>query len=303
MHLKIIPFTSYFIVLMLAISCNNKNTNSESSKNIVEKIAETIEAKPEEKAPEIKYSFMKKADWMGMKDSFEGAKHLDILIAINRVDSTHIKRLDSILVPDRYDLALNAYLPFPEKVELLKDVKKIIIFSNSMQAFAAYENGELVLQGQTNMGKKATPTPPKLYFCNWKARRTISTSNSDWILNWNFNISNFGGIGFHQYALPGYPASHSCMRLLNAHAYFLYNWAEQWILINEQLAANGTPVIVHSTYPFGEARPWHELINNPLAMTYNQDSMKNIIEPHLTTILEKQQQRIDYLSKEVIANK
>lgn len=303
MHLKFLTLSPCLLILIMTVGCGNKNVSPENSKNIVEKIAEKIEDIPEEKAPEIKYSFMKKADWTGMKDSFEGAKHLDILIAVNRVDSLHIKRLDSILVPDRYDLKLNAYLPFPEKVDLLKDVRKIIIFSNPVQAFAAYENGELVLQGQTNMGKKGTPTPPKLYFCNWKARKTISTSNSEWILKWNFNISNFGGIGFHQYSLPGYPASHSCMRLLSSHAYFLYNWAEQWILFNEQLVANGTPVIVYSTYPFGEARPWHELVNNPLAMTYNQDSMKNIIEPHLKTILEKQQQRTDYLSKEVVAKK
>lgn len=282
-------------ILFSLISCNSKKSNTESSKNIIDKIADKIDAAPEEKVPEIKYSFMKKADWMGMKDSFEGAKHLDILIALNRVDSSHLNRLDSILVPDRYDLELDAYLPFPKKIELLKDVKKIIIFSNPVQAFAAYENGKLVLQGQTNMGKKASPTPPKLYFCNWKAKKTISTSNSEWILKWNFNISNFGGIGFHQYAMPGYPASHSCIRLLASHAYFLYNWAEQWVLDGDNIVAHGTPVIVDKTYPFDEpGRPWHKLVADPLAMTLNQDSMKRIIEPHLETILQKQQERDAY---------
>lgn len=295
MQAKHLFYITFIVGIYSGIACKANKPNAKESSNIIDKVVEKVEAIPEEKIPDIKYSFIKKADWIGLKDSFEGAKHLDILAAINRVDSAHITRLDSILIPDRYDLELDDYLPFPRKIELLKDVKKVIIFSNPVQAFAAYENGNLVIQGQTNMGKKSSPTPPKLYFCNWKAKRSISTVNKSWILNWNFNISNHGGIGFHQYALPGYPASHSCMRMLNHHAYTLYNWAEQWILVNEQLVANGTPVIVHSTYPFGEARPWHALVNNPLAMKYNQDSMKNIINPHLETILEKQKQRDDYL--------
>ena len=133
------------------------------------------------------------------------------------------------------------------------------------------------MQGQSNMGKKSTPTPAKLYFCNWKSKRSISTVNSRWILNWNFNISNYGGIGFHEYALPGYPASHSCMRLRAEDAKFLYYWAEQWVLSSngQQILAKGTPVIIHGEYPYGSERPWYNVVNNPNAMKYNQDSIKN----------------------------
>lgn len=289
MYKKYITHALLSVLLVTFISsCKNQTTEG---KTIVEKIEDVVVPEPEEKAPEINYSFISKADWVGQGDSFEGSKHLDILTAINRVDSAHIKRLDSILIPDRYDLELNDYLPFPKQVDLLKDVNKIIIFSNPVQAFAAYEKGELVIQGPTNMGKKSSPTPPNLYSCNWKAKRSVSTVDKTWILNWNFNISNLGGIGFHQYALPGYPASHSCIRLLNHHAFFLYNWAEQWIVKNDILVAHGTPVIVYSTYPFGGPRPWHALVGNPQAMSYNQDSMKKIIEPYLDKILERQNQR------------
>src|SRR5690606_27514373 len=118
-----------------------------------------------------------------------------------------------------------------------------------------------------------------------------STVNKTWILNWNFNVSNFGGIGFHQYALPGYPASHSCMRLQDADAYFLYNWAEQWIMQNDKELAKGTPVLVYGKYPFGAARPWHALAENPHALTLNQDSLQIMLGQHLPLILEKQKQR------------
>lgn len=286
--------------LYFAVACTNnepdrgdtqdKNLPADTSlkKDTVAQQEETIPAKKE---ADINYRFIKKKDWQSQKDSFEGAKHLDLLIAINRVDSSTIKRLDSILVPDRYDLPLNAYMPFPETAEVLKPVRKMLIFSNLHQAFAAYEYGKLVTQGQTNTGTKANPTPPKLYYCNWKAKRSVSTVNSSWILNWNFNVSNFGGIGFHQYALPGYPASHSCMRLQRSDAYFLYHWAEQWIMKNDQVVANGTPVLLYGEYPFGKPRPWFALVADPKAMTITQEMLNDMLKPYLSEILEKQKQR------------
>ncbi|MCH5685090.1 hypothetical protein LWM68_13035 [Niabella sp. W65] len=93
-------------------------------------------------------------EWQSLKDSFEGLKHLNILNAINRVDTTHLRRLDSILVPNDFSKPLSTYLPFPESIDLIKDVSKIILFSYPTQVFAAYENGKLVLTGPTNMGKK-----------------------------------------------------------------------------------------------------------------------------------------------------
>lgn len=272
-------------------SCNNTPVNkadAETNNQDTTQVAQPPIAPP---PPPITYSFVQKKDWIGKKDSFEGYQHLDILIAINRTDNSHIKRLDSILVPNRYDLSINEYMPFPENVECLKPIQKIIIFSNPLQAFAAYEHGKLILQGQTNTGKKATPTPPNLYFCNWKAKRTTSTVNSRWILNWNFNVSNFGGVGFHQYALPGYPASHSCMRLQNEHAKFLYNWADQWVVKEGKEIAKGTPVLVYKQYPFGTPRPWYALVHNPEAMKLNEDSISNMISQHLPIILEKQKER------------
>ena len=301
MHSKLYPLLSFLLFVTFIIGCKNKTTNSQESKNIVEKITNQIKEVPEEKAPEIHYSIIKKADWIAKKDSLEAGKHLDIVAALNRTDQQHLNRLDSIIVPDRYDLTLDDYMPFPKNVEALKDVKKIIIFSNAVQAFGAYENGKLVLQGQSNMGKKSTPTPANLYFCNWKAKRSVSTVNSKWILNWNFNISNFGGIGFHEYALPGYPASHSCMRLLASDAKFLYDWAEQWVLDGNKEIAKGTPVIITGEYPYGSARPWYNLANEPNSLNYNEASMKDIIAPHLDKILQKQQQRLDYLGKKEAA--
>lgn len=247
----------------------------------------------EEKEPHITYSFMKRKQWQALKDSFSGANHIDILNAINRVDTRHLKGLDSILVPSDYSYELKDYLPFPFYIDQLKDVNKIILFSYPAEVFAAYENGKLILTGPTSMGRKTKQTPRRLYFTNWKAKETVSTVDDAWILKWNFNVHNTWGIGFHEYALPGYPASHSCMRLLEKDAKVLYSWAEQWKLKDGQLIAHGTPVIVFGKYPFGKTKPWNKLAEDPNYLTLSSDSLKRYIEPHLEEILTKQQEKSD----------
>lgn len=284
------------LTLTVLFSCNINDTQQQptgTGESTVIDSSKRETAKPaEEPMVPVKYRFIKKEEWLALKDSFEGIRHPDILHAINRVDAAHLKRLDSILVPDDYNRPFNDYLPFPTTVDLLKNVKKIILFSYPAQVFAAYEGGNLTRTGPTSMGRKTKPTPQKLYFTNWKAKKTISTVDNAWILKWNFNVHNRWGVGFHEYALPGYPASHSCMRLLEADAQFLYGWAEQWVLQNDQLAASGTPVIVFGQYPFGKPRPWHELVNNPTALNLSADSLKQYIEPHLEDILKKQEERL-----------
>src|SRR5690606_1839885 len=124
------------------------------------------------------------------------------------------------------------------------------------------------------MGRKSSKTPTGLFFTNWKSKRSVSTVDDEWILKWNFNVHNKWGVGFHEYALPGYPASHSCMRLLSEDAQFLYNWADQWILKNDQVQlAHGTPVIIFGAYPFGEPRPWFKMVADPKALDIPVDTL------------------------------
>lgn len=296
MMFKSITPCALTLSIAIALSCKNQEPKTEPTLTDTSShaaVTDSVVAKePENVKPAFTYSWIKKKDWQAMKDSFEGAQHLDILKALNRVDLTHLKRLDSIIIPNDYSRPLVDYMPFPDHLDVIKDVKKIILFSYPTQTFAAYENGKLVRTGPTNMGKKATPTPRGLFFTNWKAKKTVSTVDDEWILKWNFNVSNKGGVGFHEYALPGYPASHSCMRLLSEDAQFLYSWADQWILKNDrELAASGTPVIVFGNYPFGEPRPWFKVIQDAAAMTIPVDSLNNIVKPHISTIIEKQTQR------------
>lgn len=223
----------------------------------------------------------------------------NMIISINRVDRANIAQLDTIVVPDTFVSNFNQYSPFPDRVAILKDVTKLILFSYPAQAFGVYENGRLIRWGPTSLGRENAQTPTGLFFANWKAEETQSTVDDEWILKWNFNIANKEGIGWHEYSLPGYPASHSCLRLLAHDAMFLYNWADQWVLeTDEKVKAHGTPVIVFGSYPFGSPKPWLALAQNGNALDISEEELTQIITPKHEEVIAAQQNL-----KTVLANR
>jgi hypothetical protein len=219
-------------------------------------------------------------------------KMLNIAYAINRTDSTNLKQMDSILIPGDMNGDIEFYLPFPLTVSYLKDIKKIIFFSYPAQIFAAYEKGQLKYAGPTNMGSEKHKTPTGLFFTNWKAEETTSTFDDEWDLRWNFNIENKLGVGWHQYSLPGYPASHSCLRLQEKDAKLLYEWADEWQLADsETVKVKGTPVVVFGSYDFTAPKPWLQLVANPKALDISEKEIEEQTKPFLSTILKEQKNR------------
>ncbi|WP_342777655.1 L,D-transpeptidase [Fluviicola chungangensis] len=195
------------------------------------------------KTPE-RFAFELKDAKQWLQDSAVTASGQEIVWAVNRTDERNFKKMDTIIVPIDFSGEIASYLPFPSEVSYLKAVNKIIYFSYPTQTFAAYENGRLIRTGPTNMGREKHQTPTGLFYTNWKAKKTVSTINDEWILKWNFNILNEAGVGWHQYALPGYPASHSCLRLGEKDAKHLYYWADQWVLEDKMtIRVKGTPLL------------------------------------------------------------
>ncbi|MGQ9798548.1 MAG: L,D-transpeptidase [Ignavibacterium sp.] len=220
-----------------------------------------------------------------------GAK---IILALNRLDERFIRKPDSIVVPDTIINDKLLYSPFPKHLALLDSVKKILLVDQRIQAFAAYEFGNLVNWGPTSTGKKSTPTPNGLFYTNWKSKKTISTDDSTWILKWYFNLENFRGVSLHQFELPGYPASHACVRLLEEDAFWIYYWAEQWIITKdgEFIIAYGTPVIIYGQYDFKGVKPWLLLpLEPPQKALVSEDELNEIINDHILIILTRQEER------------
>ena len=83
------------------------------------------------------------------------------------------------------------------------------------------------------------------------------------MLEWYFNFVNARGVSFHQFDLPGYAASHACVRLLQRDAQWLYGWGDQWKLSEDRRAVvvPGTPVLIMGVFGHGTSRRRGRLSN------------------------------------------
>jgi hypothetical protein len=249
---------------------------------------------------QIKYRLIKSKSYKSLISEFD-TTGANIILALNRVDKNRVRNLDSLVVPDTIINDLNLYSPFPQHIGLLEKVKKILIVSQTIQAFAAYELGHLVKWGPTSTGKRSTPTTNGLFATNWKSKRTISTDNSDWILKWYFNLDNFNGVSLHEYDLPGFPASHACVRLLENDADWIYHWADQWVVTadGEKIIVYGTPVIIYGKYNYKARKPWRLLPTEPEKAMINKMELESEIQKHIFTIITRQEDRDTILAVNV----
>ncbi|MGH9340204.1 MAG: L,D-transpeptidase [Acidobacteriota bacterium] len=189
-----------------------------------------------------------------------GDEQFEVVLKLNRRDSRHLGSGISLIIPDTVG-DLISHSPFPRRIDAAASVPKLMFVSLSIQAFAAYEYGELVRWGPASTGKQETPTPAGLYHVNWRSKRRVSTKNPSWIMPWCVNLHTATGIAFHQYKLPGYPASHGCIRLFKDDARWIFDWADLWVSSEEERAPRffGTAVIVFGRFAYGQDPPWLKL--------------------------------------------
>ena len=187
-------------------------------------------------------------------------EELRILEGLNRVDRERMPRLDQLVVPDNFPDDPLTYSPFPDRVEGLAEKPKALLVHQPLQVWAAYEKGELVRWGPVSTGREAHPTPSGAFFLTWRSTGRESTVNPDWYLEWYFNFHNDRGLSFHQYELPGYAASHACVRLLERDARWIFDWGEPWTLDERgwEVLEEGTPVWILGEYDFDAPPPWQD---------------------------------------------
>ncbi len=215
---------------------------------------------------EIKYHF----DTINSKTAFAdfntkyNEAEREIILAINRISSRVVKTGKVLVLPDTLSKQIMDYSPYPDTLQGFDTLPKLLLVSRRIQAFAIYEKGILKRWGPVSSGKKSTPTPAGLFHTNFKVKIKISSENSSWILPWYFNFYAKRGIAFHQYTLPGYPASHACVRMQDKDAKWIFDWADQWKVSAKTGAVIkiGTPVIIFGDYDFVAIKPWLILPND-----------------------------------------
>jgi hypothetical protein len=183
---------------------------------------------------------------------------IGILEKLNRADRDHLPGLATLMVPERWDEDELIYAPLPARYPPGAALAKMLVLHLPGQMFGAYESGRLVRWGPVSSGSRRSPTPHGLFYLNWRSRGHRSSVDPDWFMPWYFNIDNVAGRALHQYALPGRPASHGCVRLLERDAQWLYGWGEEWTLdrTGTRVVRPGTPVFIVGGYQFDALPPW-----------------------------------------------
>jgi hypothetical protein len=220
-------------------------------------------------------------NWLKLEKQLDSAR-VATLLKVNRLDRAHVRDRDTLVVPDSVT-GFIALSPFPGELPAHRALHKLLLVSLRVQAFAAYDSGRLSRWGPTSTGRKSLPTPPALYHTNWKDRERISTFNDEWKLEWYVNLHNFLGISLHLYDLPGYPASHSCVRLALDDAQWLYAWSESWMLAPDprHVLRHGTPVVVFGSYDYRARPPWKRLAMDSTATDVSPAEVEEALGKYL----------------------
>jgi lipoprotein-anchoring transpeptidase ErfK/SrfK len=186
---------------------------------------------------------------------------LALLEKLNRADIDHLPQLAELVVPVSWDAHELAYSVLPRRYPVGHGSPTLLVVHVPGQMFGAYEFGHLVRWGPVSTGRRSSPTPPGRFALNWRSAGRASTVDPEWFLRWYFNFDNREGLAFHAYPLPGHPASHGCVRLLERDAEWLFEWGQPWILDSSgtHVQHPGTPVLLLGRYDSDARPPWRSL--------------------------------------------
>lgn len=192
-----------------------------------------------------------------LRDRFS-SRQLEILEKINRADAEHLGQLGDVLVPRTWSIDELDYAAMPQLYPAGAGARKLLVVHVPGQMFGAYESGRLVRWGPVSSGSREAPTPHGLFHLNWRSAGHASTINPEWFMRWYFNFDNRSGLALHQRSLPGHPASHGCVRLLERDASWLFEWGDAWTVDSTQtrVVREGTPVLIVGQYDFDAPSPW-----------------------------------------------
>ncbi len=210
-----------------------------------------------ESLPEVQYNYYIVKETSRLRARLRlyqkfGVENKTLIQLLNRNLLENLRPGDTLVIPSVFVKDLRAYSPFPRYYPGARTFDKLVVIDKSIQAFGAYEYGQLVRWGLVNTGEESYRTPTGRFNFNWKMEYKRSSMNPDWEMYWVFNFHEKRGLHIHQYAMPtGGPASHGCVRMVDADARWLFNWADTWVKRNGRIIKQGTTLLIIGEDPEG----------------------------------------------------
>lgn len=151
------------------------------------------------------------------------AQYRDITMRANRIDEVSFNELKAgseVLLP--VNAKALEYVPLEKEHENKRG--RVIVIDKKAQAFGAYQGGELIYWGPVSTAKPGKTTPNGKFQIGSRERMHYSSIYNGAPMPYAQQVD--GDIFLHQYSLPGYAASHGCIRLLMADAKWLFAWTQ-----------------------------------------------------------------------------
>lgn len=122
--------------------------------------------------------------------------------------------------------AIEKKSPVAEKETVAKPQGPLVIsISIDQQKVRVYDSNGLFAEGPVSTGMKGHPTPMGVFSIIQKHRMHHSNIYSGAPMPYMQRIT-WSGVAMHQGVLPGYPASHGCIRMPEAFAVKMWNWTK-----------------------------------------------------------------------------
>lgn len=185
-----------------------------------------------------KYTVQKNDAWESL---FQNEIWRDIAKRINK-RNTRLKTGETILIPKTFEgVNTETFSPLPEELLIFsyKDYRKFILIVQDELYWGAYENGKKIKSGPVSCGKSGYRTPNGEYKIyrktgyNFSSKKYPPPAGSGPNMPWAMFFR--GGYALHgSKQVPGYNASHGCIRLFIEDA--------EWL--NKNFAEIGIKVII-----------------------------------------------------------
>ncbi|MGC9194838.1 MAG: L,D-transpeptidase [Syntrophobacteraceae bacterium] len=143
---------------------------------------------------------------------------LEFMAVVDSTDDLSTSQT-SIFVPLNFSIRPQI---LPERIENISNLPKYILVDLGKQCLGLYEYGALIHQFPACSGAQGTPARKFTILSKEKDHYSTQYSNA-WM---PYALRLFGNYYLHAGILPGYAASHGCIRLIYENAVFVYDWAE-----------------------------------------------------------------------------